>query len=98
MDIEDKLKGGRSHINVVYHINHVWFLGYKLRLNCHFQVVKKTILNTNQIKNICTIGYKTRKLSIILDMARNAGQHGGFLCLSSALIQHSKWRIYIEYA
>ena len=31
-------------------------------------------------------------------MARNAGQHGGFLCLSSALIEHSKWRIYIEYA
>ena len=31
-------------------------------------------------------------------MARNAGQHGGFLCLSSALIQYSKWRIYIEYA
>ena len=30
-------------------------------------------------------------------MARNARQHGGFLCLSSALIQHSKWRIYIEY-
>ena len=22
-------------------------------------------------------------------------RHGGFLCLSSALIQHSKWRIYI---
>ena len=32
------------------------------------------------------------------NMARNAGQHGGFLCLSKALIQHSKWRIYIEYA
>ena len=32
------------------------------------------------------------------NMARNAGKHGGFLCLSSALIQHSKWRIYIEYA
>ena len=31
-------------------------------------------------------------------MARNAGQHGGFLCQSSALIQHSKWQIYIEYA
>ena len=30
-------------------------------------------------------------------MARNAGQHGGFLCLPSALTQHSKWRIYIEY-
>ena len=31
-------------------------------------------------------------------MARNVGQHGGFLCLSSMLIQHWKWRIYIEYA
>ena len=31
-------------------------------------------------------------------MARNAGQHGGFLCLSSALIQHSQWRMYIDYA
>ena len=31
-------------------------------------------------------------------MARNAGQHGRFLRLSSELIQHSKWRIYIDYA
>ena len=35
---------------------------------------------------------------LIGHMARNAGQHGGFLCLSSALIQHSKWRIYSDYA
>ena len=30
-------------------------------------------------------------------MARNAGKHDGFLCLSSALIQHSKRRIYTDF-
>ena len=45
-------------------------------------------------KGFCVI--ITRTLSKC--KARNAGQHGGFLCLSSPLIQHSKWRIYIEYA
>ena len=42
---------------------------------------------------------KYKKIVVLkLIMVRNARQHGGFLCLSSALIQHSKLRIYIDYA
>ena len=48
-------------------------------------------------QHYCTQAETAQTSCKICIMARNAGQRGGFLCLSSALIQHSKWRIYINY-